>query len=144
MARKNRQRIKPIDLSKTVEKLLSEYGDEVYKHVGKAVQDVTEEATQKLQSANHFAPGGHPTGAYAKDWTHEETLGNATSRLSKTETIYNEGHYQLAHLLEHGHALKRGGRTYGSVKAYPHIKPVEEWATNELEDRVRREIEGIS
>lgn len=137
---KHKRTIKPIDLTETVNKLLTEYGDDAYKAVGEAVKEVSEEASQKLQSVNRFAPNGHPTGAYAKDWTHEEMLGNSTSRLAKTETVYNASHYQLPHLLEFGHANRGGGRT----PAYPHIKPVEEWANEELVRRTEQKLEAMA
>lgn len=46
----------------------------------------------------------------------------------------------LTHLLEHGHALKRGGR----VRAYPHIAPNEEKAKKAFTERVKEVIEDAS
>ena len=135
-----------------MKEILDEFGDDAYKYMDKAVTDVSEEATKKLQEVRSFAPGGHPTGVYSRDWTHVKTLGGET-RLSTTEKVYNADHYRLNHLLEHGHKIKYtvaqrgGGRkvidTGKTTPAYPHIKPVEEWAINELQDRVRKEIEGM-
>jgi hypothetical protein len=48
------------------------------------------------------------------------------------------GTYQLAHLLENGHARRGGGR---NVDAIVHIKPVEEWAIKEVEARIREKVE---
>jgi hypothetical protein len=42
----------------------------------------------------------------------------------------------LAHLLEHGHAKRGGGR----VRAIPHIAPAEEMGIRELEERITRAL----
>ena len=46
--------------------------------------------------------------------------------------------YQLAHLLEKGHAKRGGGRT----KAVPHIAPAEESAVKQLESDIKKAIGG--
>ena len=48
--------------------------------------------------------------------------------------------YRLSHLLEKGHALRRGGRQIGTVKAYPHIAKNEEKAIKEFNERVEEAI----
>ena len=44
--------------------------------------------------------------------------------------------YRIAHLLENGHALVRGGRTLGRARAFPHFKYGEEYAERELPKRL--------
>lgn len=58
------------------------------------------------------------SGAYAKSWTTKATSETSTSIAM---TVYSKSKYQLAHLLEKGHALRQGGRT----RAFPHIAPAE-------------------
>lgn len=60
------------------------------------------------------------SGDYAKDWTSKVTTNNFSYYI---RTVHNKKHYRLTHLLEKGHALKRGGRTIGSTKAFAHIVP---------------------
>lgn len=52
----------------------------------------------------------------------------------------NGDKYRIAHLLENGHALIKGGRTIGNVKAFPHFKYGEEYAERELQKRLEEEI----
>ena len=59
------------------------------------------------------------TGAYSKSWTAKKTKENSHSL---EMTVHSKNHYQLAHLLEKGHAKRGGGRVSGK----PHIAPAEE------------------
>lgn len=52
--------------------------------------------------------------------------------------VYSKSRYQLAHLLEHGHAKRGGGRTKASV----HIAPAEEAGAKQLEDDIRKALGG--
>ena len=54
------------------------------------------------------------TGAYAKSWSVKKTKETSNSL---ELTVHSKNRYQLAHLLEHGHAKRGGGR----VAARPHI-----------------------
>ena len=120
-----------INLDKAVNDILSEFSTDVTKAAQEAVTEVSKEAVKKLKQT---APQGR-TGKYAKGWT---------SKVEKTATgaesiIYGKrGTYQLAHLLEHGHARRGGGR---NVDGIVHIKPVEEWAISEVEKRIREKVE---
>ena len=58
------------------------------------------------------------------------------SKSSKRNTVYNKTDYQLTHLLEKGHVGRDGRR----VKAIEHIRPVEEKAVAEFEDKVKGAI----
>ena len=75
------------------------------------------------------------TGAYSKSWTVKTTKETSESL---ELTVYSPKKYQLAHLLELGHAIRGGGRT----KAVPHIAPAEESAVKELESDIRKALGG--
>ena len=117
------------DIEKAVKDILQDYSVEVAKAAEEAITEVTKEATKKLKQTS---PG---KGRYAKGWT---------SKVEKTAVavdavVYGKtGTYQIAHLLEHGHARRGGGR---NVDAIVHIKPVEEWAVKEVEARIREKVE---
>lgn len=135
MSRK--KKIKPIDLTATVDQILAEYGDEVFDVLGEAIKETSEEAMQELRSVNVFSPKGHPTGAYSQDWDYKQV---EVSRLRTEAVVYNENHYRLTHLLENGHALKRGGRTIGKVQAYPHIAPINDKAQETVVRKVEEKV----
>lgn len=111
-----------------LENILKDYEIEVTKEVEQAAKEVASEAAKKLRKASPKRKGG---GKYAKGWAVKRGEGSGY-------VVYGMyGTYQLAHLLEHGHAKRNGGRTAAIV----HIKPVEDWATEELLSRVREIVE---
>ena len=119
-----------INLDKAVSDILSEFSTDVTKAAQEAVTEVSKEAVKKLKQA---APKGR-TGKYGRGWTSKVEKTTTTVE----STIYGKtGTYQLAHLLENGHAKRGGGRTAPIV----HIKPVEDWAISEVEKRIREKVE---
>ena len=73
------------------------------------------------------------TGAYAKSWS-VKTERETSSSLHLI--VHSRNRYQLAHLLEFGHAKRGGGR----VAAQPHIAPAEEKGVGELEKSIERSL----
>lgn len=138
---KRKIKIGAIDLTRTVNALFVSYGQDVNEVLYESMQSVADEAVKELKSVNKFAPNGHPTGEYSESW---DKVEQQTSRLAKSVVVYNEEHYRLTHLLENGHALKRGGRTIGSVKAYPHIYPVEQKVVKDFEREVIERITDLN
>lgn len=121
-----------IDLDKAVKDILSQYGEVAIEATKEAVAEVAKEAAKKLKSSS---PRGR-TGKYAKGWTSKVETG----RVSASATVYGKsGTYQLAHLLEHGHAKRGGGRT----TPIQHIEPVEQWAVEEALQRITQKLEGM-
>ena len=121
-----------IDLDKAVKDILSQYGEVAIEATKEAVAEVAKESAKKLKSSS---PRGR-TGKYAKGWTSKVETG----RVSASATVYGKsGTYQLAHLLEHGHAKRGGGRT----TPIQHIEPVEQWAVEETYERIMQRLEGM-
>ena len=73
------------------------------------------------------------TGRYAKSWRAKATKETANAL---EVTVYSPTRYMLAHLLEHGHAKRGGGR----VAAIPHIAPAEQRGIEELERDIERSL----
>lgn len=116
------------DLEKAVGDILAEYSVDVSKAAETAITEVAKEATKKLKQS---AP--RRTGKYAKGWTSKVDKGFMTVEA----VVYGKtGTYQLAHLLENGHAKRGGGRTAPVV----HIAPVEEWAVSEVQKRIKEQL----
>jgi len=128
------------NFGKEVEKILSSYGDEVSENLDEITKKIGQKGARLLrnESANTFpVPGSRrkSTGKYEKGWTFRAEK----SRLYSTVTIYNKTP-GLPHLLEHGHAIKNGGRSSGEVKGYTHIEPVEEKIITEYEREVKNKL----
>ena len=88
---------------------LKEYADLASDDVKKAVRKAGNTVRKEI---SENAP--KDTGAYAKSWSVKKTKETSNSL---EVTVYSKNRYQLAHLLEHGHAKRGGGR----VAARPHI-----------------------
>ena len=116
------------DLANVVMEGLQEYADlatdsmkAAVKKAGNTVKtDITANAPER-------------TGRYAKSWRAKTTKESATAL---EVTVYSTTRYMLAHLLEHGHAKRGGGR----VAAIPHIAPAEQRGAEELEREIERSL----
>lgn len=127
-----------LDLTKSMNALLKEYGDEIRDAIEEVLPKVANDTVTLLKNGSSTP---HRTGAYEKDWAVEKWK---QSSQYLGATVYNKKHYQLTHLLEYGHAMKRGGRTIApDVKAYPHIKDAEDFAGDELIRQVTRKVGAI-
>lgn len=109
------------NLADEIMKGLTEYVDLAEADMKKAVKK-TATAVKKDIAAN--AP--KRTGKYAASWTTKKTKENSHTL---EMTVHSKDRYQLAHLLEKGHAKRGGGRVAGR----PHIAPAEESGAEMLE-----------
>ena len=120
------RRVKITELGTAIQDILDEYGDNITEAMPKAVRQVANIAKQETQAG---AP--RRTGKYAAGWAVKE---EAVDRFRTDMIVHNRTRYQLAHLLEKGHALRGGGR----APAFVHIAPAEQNAIKNLEEAVRR------
>lgn len=116
------------NLADEIMKGLTEYSDLTDESMKKAVRK-TATSVKKEISAN--AP--KKTGAYAKSWATKKTKENSHSL---EMTVHSKNKYQLAHLLEKGHAKRGGGRVSGK----PHIAPAEENGVQMLEKLIEEAL----
>ena len=133
-------KIKPTDFSSAVEKILSEFGETSAKAVAKAAEETAKATVQELKQSSPKNQKDGPKirrGKYARGWKVKEEK----STTIPTYTVHNATDYQLTHLLEYGHVLKKGGRVYGRAKPYPHIAKAEAEAIKTFENSIRKGIQ---
>jgi hypothetical protein len=118
------------DMAEEIMRGLTEYAD-LADTAMKAAVKKTATSVKKESSAN--AP--KRTGRYAKSWTTKKTKENSHSL---EITVHSKNRYQLAHLLEKGHAKRNGGR----VRAIPHIAPAQEAAEEQLLADIERGLKN--
>lgn len=116
------------DMADKIMKGLQEYADLADTAMKKAVRKTATSVKNEI-SAN--AP--KRTGKYAKSWTTKKIKENSHSL---EITVHSKDRYQIAHLLEHGHAKRNGGRVAGK----PHIAPAEENGIDLLESLIEKEL----
>lgn len=109
---------------------LKEYADLASDDVKKAVRKAGNTVRKEI---SENAP--KDTGAYVKSWSVKKTKETSNSL---EVTVHSKNRYQLAHLLEHGHAKRGGGR----VAARPHIAQAEENAIETLETEIEKALGG--
>ena len=115
-------------LEEAVKRELSDYAETTADGVKTAVRQAGKTVKSEIEAG---APSR--TGKYKKSWAAKETEENSHKLVV---TVHSRNRYQLAHLLEHGH-VKRGG---GRVAARPHIAKAEEKGIRELEAEIERTL----
>ena len=107
---------------------LKEYADLATDDLKAAVKKTGNEVRKQIQST---APKA--SGKYSKSWSVKTTKESSNSM---EVTVYSRNRYQLAHLLEFGHAKRGGGR----VAARPHIAAAEQAGIESFEQAIERSL----
>ena len=105
---------------------LYDYADAQSDMVKQCVKDVSKEVKKEISSN---APV--KSGAYKKSWAIKKVSETSNSL---TMTVHSKNRYQIAHLLEHGHAKRGGGRD----AAIQHIAPAEHLGERLLQQKIER------
>lgn len=122
--------VKIEDLADEVMKGLTEYADLANDKLKAAVKKAGNTAKKEIK-----ANAPKDTGKYAKSWTVKKQKETANSL---NVVVHSKNRYQIAHLLEHGHAKRGGGR----VAARPHIASAEQTAITEFESEITKALKG--
>lgn len=104
----------------------------------RGVLETANEAVKELRGAKPNPPNTWKT--YDSGWKVKKESKSRGKGLFAI--VGNEKYYRLTHLLEKGHALKRGGRKIGDTRAFEHIAPVAERAEADLVKNIRKGIEN--
>ena len=107
---------------------LKEYADLATDDLNAAVKKTGSEVRKQIQST---APKA--SGKYSKSWSVKTTKESSNGM---EVTVYSRNRYQLAHLLEFGHAKRGGGR----VAARPHIAAAEQAGIESFEQAIERSL----
>ncbi len=123
-------RIRIDQLASEVMAGLTEYANLAADDMKKAVKKAGTTVRKEIQ-----ANAPKDTGDYAKSWSVKNMKETANSL---EVAVHSRNRYQLAHLLEFGHAKRGGGRVPGKA----HIAPAEEKGIRELEWEIQKALEG--
>lgn len=118
------------ELSDAVMAGLREYSGLVSSDMKKAVRKTGNAVRDRIKKD---AP--KDTGKYAESWTVKKT-GESSDSIELV--VHSKDSYRLAHLLEHGHAKRNGGRIAGK----PHIAPAEEMGGELLASEIEKALKG--
>lgn len=120
-------------LADAVMKALDGYTKDMAQDTKDAIQKVGKEGLQALKANSPVRANGGKPGSYKKGWRFK-VIEESNDKINAV--LHNATNPGLPHLLEHGHALRQGGR----ARAIEHIAPVEEQVCEQLE----REIEELA
>lgn len=120
------RRVNVDGMAEAIAQSMTEYADLSNEVMKQSVAEVSRSVKKDIQS-------GAPvrTGKYKKSWTAKKMQEDANSL---TMVVHSRDRYQIAHLLEHGHARRNGDR----VAAIPHITPAEQRGAEELVSKIER------
>jgi hypothetical protein len=110
---------------------------ELGKYAGIAADDLKDAVKETAKSVRKDIQDSAPvdTGKYKKSWSvknvHEDSQ-------SIDLVVHSRNRYQIAHLLEHGHAKRGGGR----VAARPHIASAEQRGSEKLVEAIESKLKG--
>ncbi|MDE5885832.1 MAG: HK97 gp10 family phage protein [Oscillospiraceae bacterium] len=114
------------DMAEEIMDGLQEYSELADSAMKKAVQKT---ASQVRKEISENAP--ERTGKYGKSWTTKKV---AEKSHSLQIVVHSKNRYQIAHLLENGHAKRNGGR----VEAQPHIAPAEKHGSENFDELLKK------
>ena len=120
---------------------INEMGDAIMEELEKysklATDDLKAAVKETAASVRKDIQTGAPvdTGKYKKSWS----VKNVREDSESIElVVHSRNRYQIAHLLEHGHAKRGGGR----VAAKPHIASAEQRGNEKLVQTIEQKLKG--
>ena len=121
----------------SIDEMDSAIMDELEKYAELASDDLKAAVKETAASVRKDIQAGAPvdTGKYKKSWS----VKNVREDSESIElVVHSRNHYQIAHLLEHGHAKRGGGR----VAAKPHIASAEQRGNEKLVQTIEQKLKG--
>lgn len=110
---------------------------ELEKYADLAADDLKDTVKETAKSVRKDIQDNAPvdTGKYKKSWSVKNVHEDSESI---DLVVHSRNRYQIAHLLEHGHAKRGGGR----VAARPHIASAEQRGSEKLVEAIESKLKG--
>ena len=121
----------------SIDEMDSAIMDELEKYAELASDDLKAAVKETAASVRQDIQTGAPvdTGKYKKSWSVKNVHEDSESI---DLVVHSRNRYQIAHLLEHGHAKRGGGR----VAAKPHIAAAEQRGNEKLVTTIEQKLKG--
>ena len=121
----------------SIDEMDSAIMDELEKYAELASDDLKAAVKETAASVRKDIQAGAPvdTGKYKKSWSVKNVHEDSESI---DLVVHSRNRYQIAHLLEHGHAKRGGGR----VAAKPHIAAAEQRGNEKLVTTTEQKLKG--
>ena len=121
--------VRPDGMAEAIMEELNKFSKATATELKKAINEAGKTAKKEIEKN---AP--KRTGRYKRSWRVKKMKETADSL---EITVHSKDRYQIAHLLENGHAKRNGGRVMGT----PHIKDAQETAEKQLMDDIERALQ---
>ena len=121
----------------SIDEMDSAIMEELEKYADLAADELKAAVKETAASVRKDIQSGAPvdTGKYKKSWS----VKNVREDSESIElVVHSRNRYQIAHLLEHGHAKRGGGR----VAAKPHIASAEQRGNEKLVQTIEQKLKG--
>ena len=121
----------------SIDEMVSAIMEELEKYAELASDDLKAAVKETAASVRKDIQAGAPvdTGKYKKSWSVKNVHEDSESI---DLVVHSRNRYQIAHLLEHGHAKRGGGR----VAAKPHIAAAEQRGNEKLVTTIEQKLKG--
>ena len=121
----------------SIDEMDSAIMEELEKYAELASDDLKAAVKETAASVRKDIQAGAPvdTGKYKKSWSVKNVHEDSESI---DLVVHSRNRYQIAHLLEHGHAKRGGGR----VAAKPHIAAAEQRWNEKLVTTIEQKLKG--
>lgn len=114
-----------------VKQILDAYDAEVQKIADATMESVADEAVKQLK-----VKSPRKSGKYRRGWKCIKEIQHGV----KTFIICNPSNAYKTHLLNNGHVIRNKYGAYGRKQGDNHIGLVADWANQEAESRIKREL----